>query len=293
MEAPSIALTVVPSLGSRIASLVDTETEYEWLIGADGPPIDPPPYGSVYVKHDFSGWDEMLPTIDPCTYPTTGPFRGRSLPDHGDLWALPWSVEYENGHLITRAEALSLPLALTRVVTLTRGKVELAYRLENLGDIALYWLWAAHPLFTATPHTKIVLPREVKHIVEIDGSGNAQSLHPWPPEPNEPLDRLDFDIPPMNHKLFVEPDTKIGWARLEDGNSGSSLALSWTADVIPYLGIWKDSGEYTEQGTIALEPMSAYYDSLESAVEHGRAPLLPPGEVAEWKLTVNLAANTR
>ena len=44
------------------------------------------------------GADECLPTIAPCSW------RGRELPDHGEVWNVPWAVDpeaLENGILKT------------------------------------------------------------------------------------------------------------------------------------------------------------------------------------------------
>jgi len=53
-------------------------------------PFKPVAYGAVFVDQDMSGWDEMFPTINACTYPAPSPYAGITLPDHGEVWVLPW-----------------------------------------------------------------------------------------------------------------------------------------------------------------------------------------------------------
>lgn len=57
--------------------------------------------------------------------------------------------------------------------------------------------------------------------------------------------------------------------------------MRWSAEC-PDLGIWFDRGAYSPLPVIALEPATAYYDSLERAVHLGRAPTVGPGRPLTW-----------
>ncbi len=96
----------------------------------------------------MSGWDEMFPTISACAYP--GPGRTWvTLPDHGEVWALPWRlVEAESGRLTLAVEGQALPYRLTRTLAFTApDTLALHYQLVNLGAMPLPYIWAAHPQF--------------------------------------------------------------------------------------------------------------------------------------------------
>src|SRR5258706_2720611 len=88
LDNAEIALAVVPELGAKIISLKNLRSGREWLWH--------PPGGVKLFKNlprdDFStsplvGVDECFPTIDPCSW------QGRELPDHGEIWSVPWQVD--------------------------------------------------------------------------------------------------------------------------------------------------------------------------------------------------------
>ncbi|MHB8276843.1 MAG: hypothetical protein ACYDIA_04225 [Candidatus Humimicrobiaceae bacterium] len=55
-------------------------------------------YGSTYVKAECAGFDEIFPTIDECFY-VTYPWKGIPIPDHGEVWSIPWQLDIENKNL--------------------------------------------------------------------------------------------------------------------------------------------------------------------------------------------------
>ena len=85
-RASSLRAVIVPELGAKIVSLFDRRRQHEWLV----PPmrtLKQTAYGDDFVSQDMSGWDEMMPTIVACDY------QGARLPDHGEVWSIPWQVE--------------------------------------------------------------------------------------------------------------------------------------------------------------------------------------------------------
>jgi len=85
-------------------------------------------------------------------------------------------------------ECFSLPLVLKRTVTLIEtGKdwrLSLCYTVTNTGGFPVLWSWAAHPLFTAEPGDRIVLPESIREL-RLEGSGGGRigqtdELVAWP-----------------------------------------------------------------------------------------------------------------
>ena len=63
--------------------------------------------------------------------------------------------------------------------------------------------------------------------------------------------------------------------------------VAWSGEQIGYLGIWVDEGAlYPRSAVVAIEPTSGYYDNLAAAAAAGRAPVLAPGAVHEWQVSV-------
>ncbi len=61
-------------------------------------PIAAPAMPTSIGDYDIGGFDECLPTISACLYPEP-PFAGVMMPDHGEVWALPWKYEIQGEEL--------------------------------------------------------------------------------------------------------------------------------------------------------------------------------------------------
>ena len=303
LESDAMHVVIVPQQGGKIASLVDKRTGREWLIQPTELPIPSIPYGAPYIDHDVNSWDEMFPTIVECPYPVDGAYKGNHLPDHGEIWAMAWDViETESDTLGLRVSGRALPYTLIRRAHLTSPDVlELRYEVQNTGDEALYYLWAAHPLFAVDTQTQIVLPEQVTELV------NVHDVPPWGAHGNryafphpQTNDGKDWDLRRIGpaelvdcRKFFVPPEVRVDWAGLRQDDNGSWLKLSWDAGQNPYLGLWIDEGTYVKVPTAAPEPMNGYYDSLETAYRNQQVASLEPGETARWNLRVELNDGTR
>lgn len=108
IENGNVRAELVPELGGKLVSLRDCRSGKEWLLDAGDRELRRPDYGSPFTEWDMSGWDECFPTIDACRV------AGIDLPDHGELWPLPWSCRLETESIVTAANAVRMPLRLTR-----------------------------------------------------------------------------------------------------------------------------------------------------------------------------------
>jgi len=257
LESEALQVIIVPDLGAKIVSLYDNVHGREWLV----PPIrtvKQTTYGAAFVDQDMSGWDEMLPTIDPCEW------EGTHLPDHGEVWSVPWKLVSLEGGLTLSVDGRSFPYHFVRSASLQAPNLlEFRYSLTNTGPKELPYLWAAHPQFAADEHTRILLPPDVTQVV------NAIDDHPvlgkvgdrcaWPQAAleNGRVLQLDRVGPVEKHacrKTYLLPQQPIGWAALVDENLGCQLRLEWPSDFAPYLGVWIDEGMHNIAPVAALEP---------------------------------------
>lgn len=293
LESERLRVLVVPELGAKLVSLYDRQAEYEWLV----PPLRPPKplaYGTRFVDQDMSGWDEMFPTIDACAYPVPGRFVGNRLPDHGEVWSLPWSpAPASAGEVALQVEGKALPYRLVRRISLSSpDTLRLDYTLVNLGQEELFGLWAAHPQFHAGLETRVVLPAQVGEVLNVVDSslwGPAGSSCAWPETIGVDgnryhLDRLRVGAVEKSRKVYLPPETRAEWARLVRQPAGNWLSLEWAPQEISYLGIWVDQGEYHTAHVIALEPSTGFYDRLDRAWQLGRSMVVPPGGELQWAL---------
>ncbi len=297
LENDTLRVVIIPELGAKIVSLFDKQAGREWL-AKPRRPFKTAPYGATFTDYDLSGWDEMFPTIVACDYPAPGPFRGKKLPDHGEAWALPWRVETaDDRKLALSVQGQALPYRLQRTAELVSpGTLRLSYELVNLGSEPFVYLWAAHPLFAVDRDTRILLPPEVTGLVNVVAGppwGEAGARYPWPAAKDQTgrtwwLDRVGPTSNRDCRKFYIPPETSSGWVKLEQTQSGHGLRLAWSAEQIPYMGLWIDEGAYSAEPVAAPEPASAFYDSLAKAWDLERASLLEPARPHHWEVTVGV-----
>lgn len=311
MENEIVRVVIVPEYGGKIVSLYDRRAGFEWLVQAQGA-HKPEGYGSIFIEGDMCGWDEMFPTINACRYPIEGAFFNRALPDHGEVWSLPWSAAASAGasgsqfsllnprkpeKLVFSVEGRALPYRFWRAAWFPNPDcLQLDYALVNLAAEPIHCLWAAHPQFAAKQGTRIVLPETVDEVVNVvsGGAWGEEGIRvSWPRAKSAAGTnwQLDQIRPAEAHdcrKFYLPPDKPVSWAGLMQPDCKCSLRLSWQTEEIPYLGIWVDEGAYNPQPTVALEPSNGYYDSLATAVSLGRALILQPAEKRHWSLRLNL-----
>jgi galactose mutarotase-like enzyme len=180
--------------------------------------------------------------------------------------------------------------------------MELRYTLIHTGSTAIPYLWAAHPQFAADPHTRIILPPEVKQVVNViveDAMwGDAGTLHAWPRATAVDGQSLNLDlVRPVQQnacrKFYIPPELPVNTASLVQEELGCELRLDWSAADLPYLGLWVDEGVHNANPVVALEPSTGYYDSLQRAVSNGKAPVLKPGDEKSWTLKVTLKGKSK
>jgi galactose mutarotase-like enzyme len=305
LESERLRVVTVPSVGARLVSLFDRQANFEWLVGPQGP-LTAAGYGASFVDQDLNGWDEMLPTINACAYPGDGPFAGRWLPDHGEVWSVPWQLDSaqatpDQASLVLSVVSRALPARLTRTIHLAQPDLlELQYRMQNLGPAPFHYIWAAHPQFLAYADTLIRLPGEVNQVINVTSQppwGQPGQPYHWPQAiaQDQKAYRLD-QVGPVElktcRKFYLPPEQPVSWAALERPAQGCSLRLEWHPAELPYLGIWVDEGAFSRFPVVALEPTTGYYDSLALACQLNRAPLIEPGVEHAWTLRLRLGQET-
>ena len=127
LENEILRTIVVPELGAKLVSLLDKRSQREWLVDPGERPFQKVAYGAPFEKQDMSGWDDMFPTISACEYPGPGEKHGVALPDHGEVWSLPWTV----------TQACSDRLALSVEGKGAALPVEPQYGIRRAGDAAV------------------------------------------------------------------------------------------------------------------------------------------------------------
>ncbi|RKP48938.1 hypothetical protein D7Z26_21520 [Cohnella endophytica] len=297
MESELMELIVVPELGAKIVSLRYKPTGKEWLVDSGSRFLAPVEYGSEFGQADLSGWDECFPTIVACGYPAEGVYKGALLPDHGELWSIPWEASAYGGELTCKVNGRALPYEFTRSISfLDDNSVRIEYSAANLSSEPLSVFWCAHPLFVATEQSRIILPAEVTQLLCVDGGQRLTKgrLYEWPHGDGSLPRGIDL-IGPLaakdSRKYYVNGRVEEGRTGLIERDSGEYVTLEWDPVQLPYLGVWIDEGRLIGHQTVcALEPCNGFYDRLDEAYGRGRTVRIEANQTERWALHVRLGA---
>ncbi len=302
-----LALTVIPALGGKIASLRDTRSGREWLWRHPRLPYRRWPHGSSYMVADTGGWDECFRSVSACAY-TSPPWEGAAIQDHGELWSQPTdglaTDRLDGLTLTTRWRGVALPYVLTRTLTLTTGAatVHVDYRVENPSAAPIDFIWCVHPLIAIEPGMRIETPPGARfhcNGTTPPGALTAMNDLPFPLSLERPGgEAIDLSALPgpeaaVALKLWSAP-LKEGWARVHAPDG--ALALRWDPASLPQLALWINLGAWAGDGgapyyNLGLEPCIGAQDSLEDAVRLFRCfATLPPGGQRAWAYDLELTA---
>jgi len=297
-----VRVAAVPELGGKIISLIRVESGCEYLLQPSNPERAwrPPSFGDKFEDWEPCGFDECMPTVAECLY-TEAPFSGSRLPDHGDVWRLPSSVEVSGDQISLTTTLRSLPLRFTKKLRLRESTVRLDYEAINTSESTVKFLWSAHPLLRVEPGTEIILPEDVKE-VEVGWSkdqrlGQGGDRCTWP-------NALDSSRRTVEINKVVSPETgraeKLFTSRLSQGTCGvfqrqqnESIVFRFDTNLVPYVGIWICQGGWPasqpyKQFTVALEPCLGCPDSLAESIKRDECATLEAGATMQWWLEVEV-----
>ena len=269
-----VAIVVVPGRGGKIVSL--RALGWEWLAQPALPVGPGPTPGDAFVEGDMCGWDECAPSIVACTLPHgPGPCATTELPDHGELWTMPWDVNPGDS-----AQTMALgPVSgckFERTVSVGPGaSVRLEYQVTAGGADAVF-LWAAHPQLRAPRGSRVVLDGAVETVVDVGSSDDVRRLV-W----SSHLADIGSVAPGASRKIYLEPTERTESAELVLAD-GRALTFRWDPSLLPYLGIWFDRAHFSREDVVAIEPSTGWYDSAARALALGHVLTIPAGETVAW-----------
>lgn len=300
LENDALRIVILPSLGGKIAS-IKVLPENEELLQQPLRPYAPRTRYMRFEEGDASGWDECLPSVAGCEVQTAS--GTVTVPDHGDFWQVPWTVDSQSRNEITlSAKGFSLPLTFRKTLRLDGNSLHVAYDVRNHGENPVDYLWSAHPGFAVEQDDRIVLPDSVKEVT-IEGSGQDRlgkqgTWHSWPQtvvgEKTVDLSVAGGTEDGVGDKLFTQSPAE-GWCAIERSRLNRRIAFHFDPQQLPYLGLWLcyggwPEGQATRQHCVALEPCTAQGDSLAAAVRENRARRLVPQACDTWELELRISS---
>jgi galactose mutarotase-like enzyme len=293
LENETLRVTVTPYHGARTASIIYKPLDLELLWQNPDKVHAQPPYGAGYGEGEFAGFDEMFPTISRCFY-EKAPWSGIEVPDHGEVWALPWSFRMEDEEVLLSVGGVRFPYRLEKRVSLKEGRLRNSYRLENLSSHPFSYIWAAHPLFNAEEGMEFLVPSGMENIIN---SVAGERLGAYGKSYSFPTARLasgegfDFSRMPARNKTgyqkyYFEGKVREGWALLYNPRKELNIGLSFPKEEVPFLGMWLNEGGFDGQYNIAPEPATAAMDRIDFSEMWGAGSVIRGGEVKTWHLDI-------
>lgn len=296
IESDLLALIIIPESGAKIQSIYDKNRQKEFLYQSDREDFRKSNYGSKFESGDFSGFDEVFPTIDECFYPS-GPWSGTLVPDHGEVWALPWDCQVVGESITLSVHGVKFPYRLEKKIEFLRENcVRLSYQAFNLSDFDFDFIWCPHPFFVCDEKTRVVLPPSVKEIISTcsleNKLGDYGSIHCWPITKTAEGER--YDISDVMHPPYAGKCEKFyavnrpleGWCALQNTVSGETIGFSYPTDKLPYLGVWE--GIINGQYVTALEPVTGALDRLDVAKLAGKIGVIKAKSKYDWFLNITI-----
>ena len=285
LESAFVRVQLIPELGAKIVTLQNKQTGKEWLVDAGRRQLMSRPYGYSFGDADMSGWDECFPTIDPCV--ALGYGEG-VLPDHGEVWSLPWEVDLFDHSICCQVKGMARPYVFKRTISFVDDHtLRLDYEVRNTGSDAMSFLWVPHPQFIVNEPTRIMLPSNVEELRCVYGAKehSAGISYDW-----KELSIIDERQSGDGSKFYYEGIQHEGWCGLIGEHSGDYLKMEYDSSKTPYFGLWIDRGIGNDRNVITLEPSIGYYDRLDRAIANGTAQAVLPNQSWQWSLLLRLGS---
>ena len=295
LQNDALKVVVLPRWGAKLASIFYKPLGAELLWQNPGKQYRKTVYGDPYEAGETSGFDEMFPTISRCFYEAE-PWSGTEIPDHGEVWSIPWKYEITEKQVKLSVEGAHFPYALQKSVYLDKAAVHQQYRVANQSAYDFDYIWAAHPLFNTCEGMKLIVPQGMHSIVNAVPS---KRLGPYGRTYDFPAAKLEegctFDlssVPKKNsadyQKYWFLGKVKEGWCSLHNPHKRFNIDMSWPSEEVPYLGVWVNEGGWAGQYNIAPEPATGAMDRVDFSKMWGMGSLLRSGEVKQWRLSISV-----
>ena len=298
LKSEAIVAQFLPGVGAKMCSLLYKPANLELLMQRPNEQYLLAPYDGDYVAQgECSGFDEMFPSIDKCFYEGY-PWRGTPIPDHGEVWSIPWAWEEQDGRLHFTTYGVRFPYRLEKWLSFVDdATLRTDYRLTNLSDFDFDFMWAAHMMLNLEEGATLTLPDGVRKIVtalSFDGSlGRYGDEFDWPIAQlaggrQRDLSRLQPKTARDVVKYFVKGSMPEGWCTLTYPHSGITLRLAWPIEPVPYLAVLPNEGGWQDIYNIFLEPATASFDRLDVARVRGECSTVKAGKTYDWYLSIQV-----
>lgn len=250
-----LEVSTCPEHGGRWTSLRAGDREWLWSRAAVGRDRVGP--GDPFV--DAGGLEECLPTV-------------QGAPDHGDVWARPWSADPGGGHVV-----ITDRFSLHRRIDCGEHGVVASYELQAEAGYA--FVWAAHALLAVSPGARLELPMGLPVRPQPSGDGR----HAWPLVDGVDLSLLGPDDGTAVAVVVVGART----AEVLDGTDRLRFSVD-CEDAPVSVALWRNLRGWPAEApyrSIGVEPMLGRTMTAAGAAPEDTA-VVPASGTLRWTLRV-------
>ena len=294
MENDRLKVIIIPESGGKLQSIFDKHLNREFLYQSTDVKFKRGVYGGSFLDGDLSGFDDMFPSINACLYPDQ-PWQGVMVPDHGEVWSLPWEFEIEQEALVLRVHGVKFPYMLEKRISFqSSSEVRADYALWNFSPYSLKYIWAAHPLLNIEDGSRLIIPTNGKIINALSGSsrlGAYGAIHDWPLAGSSNGEASDMRVITPNlgksEKYYVLGETGVGRSVLYHSLHKQYISFSYPPEKVKYLGVWvNENGPFIAQNNVAIEPCTGLMDSIDIADRFNQLAKIEAYGQACWFLLI-------
>jgi galactose mutarotase-like enzyme len=289
-----LSLALRPDLGGRIDQITDLKMGRDWIWhpshylpgGMRSLPV-----GACFDDHWSGGWDEVFPND------VAGPFQGRDLVDHGELWSQPWEIVDSSPLGLTLGyQCQTVPVRVEKKIQLDAHSPQatMSYRFHNQSADRIPFLFKHHAAIAIEPGDEILLPDcwvepaflEFSKI--IGQPGKTRFPRAYGPQGDVVDLRL---IPPPESQLqefYYSSGLSRGYCGLRHRRSQSALIMTFDPADFPYVWMFQSYGGWQGHYVVVVEPCTTLPSDLDTACREQTVAWLPPHGTDQRQLTFTL-----
>jgi len=237
----NLLVTIDPGHGADILSLVDLRTGVDVLfkspwepranaICAGQRPAVADPVG-LWLEQYRGGWQTLCPNAgNPrCVH-------GAQVGFHGEASVVPWTIdEVDVTRALFHVELFSVPVVISRILTVDGATIQLQDTLSNLSDVALEFDYVSHPALGGAllDGACRINTGATRFTSDPDSRGWLESgrEYVWPWVIDHSGERVDLrELPPSGESRSLFGwlhEFSEHWASVENDNLDLKVRLQW------------------------------------------------------------------